>query len=227
MSARQLANRAQVISTLVSALTLAGSVASSKPVLIALTGAALFGCAAWVAIGLRRERESPLTVDLEGASTRHEHFGLNSCRRIRVRNSRGPATVKNVRVQLEECIQQNATFYPVLLQRMHADEPHPFDLDPEAAVFVDLVYLPTGSTEYGLAYDPRKLPPRTPNAVKVQPLDLVVSVTATDTAMRLHDFAVSVDGSKNVHVVQMSPPQGRPVPPPGSRDQSKIARLNA
>jgi hypothetical protein len=169
---------------------------------LAVAAVSALGFLLWIIRDNRITRESPLVVDLEGDSAKHEHFGATSYRRIRVFNRSPSSTVRNVRVELEKCEQQNATFYPVLLQRMHAGEPHPFDLDPGAHVYIDLVSRGKEAPEYALSYDMRRLPSDTSNLVKTQPLDLVVGVTGNDVPKVVCRFAVSVDKNGVLHVAQ-------------------------
>lgn len=172
------------------------AIAFGEPgVAIGLLALIVLAFALWSKVGIRRDSASPLMVDLDGDSARYEHYGAVSYRRVRVCN-RSANTMRNVRVQFERCEQQQ--IYQVLLQRMHG-EPHPFDLDPGADAYLDLVFLQKDSDHYGLGYSAGLLPAGTSNAVRVQTLDLIISVTATDTGKSLHGFAVSVkDGVLHV-----------------------------
>jgi len=106
--------------------------------------------------------------------------------------------VSKIVVQLERCVQQQPTFYPVRLQRMHK-EPHPFDLNPLDSAYIDLLALVKGAAEYNLVYED----PALPNTIAVQPLTLVVGISATDVPLFRTTFEASRDSSGRVHVLQM------------------------
>lgn len=200
MARRPLSTQAQIGSIVV---PIASAVlARVQPMHAALSWSIAIGVpvawAVWLVFARRRELASPLVVDLSDAAVKHEEANL-SLRRIRVLN-RGTETVRGVHVQLAECVQQNPTFYPVTLQRMHK-APHPFDLNPDEPAFIDLVALGHGSPELALAYD-RTRHPGLPNGVRVQPLDLVVWVSAEDVKRSVHRFSVSVDATNRLHVFQ-------------------------
>lgn len=136
------------------------------------------GLGLWSARRSNRERGPDigprLLVDRRGERCNQELPRL-SIRRVRVANT-GSRPMGRVEVTLSKCRPAPAWFQPVRLQRTQGG-PHPFSLEPGSEVYVDLVALPQGHSDFIIVHD-SSAHGGVPNGFPIQPMELTVHVTA-------------------------------------------------
>jgi len=163
-----------VLALLVIAAYFAGGVNWAASVLT-VVGSGLW---LWSARRSNRERGPDigprLVVDRVGELCDQELPKL-SFRRIRVANT-GSRPIDQVEVTLIKCRPAPAWFQSVRLQRTHGGA-HPFSLERDSEVFIDLVALPQGHPDFIIVHD-SSVHGGLPNGIAVQPLELTVQVTA-------------------------------------------------
>ena len=139
-----------------------------------------FGSALWLWSARRSNRAlgpdigPRLVVDRLGERCDQELPRL-SIRRIRVANT-GSRPIARVEVALSKCRPAPAWFQPVRLQRTQGG-PHPFSLEPGSEVYLDLVALPQGHSDFIIVHD-SSVHGGMPNGFPIQPTELTVQVSA-------------------------------------------------